>query len=665
MATPRIEDFDVRFLSGMDSLSEPGSLGPDYFSRSMNTVNRGGVVQCRPGYRCRFTAASGNFQGAAVFRPKQGNVVLLYVVAGVLYVSQYPFREVSVESGASFSEQARQLFFQQAEQSLQYNDDGSLTLITPRNVMVIQDGALSAPAVYDGTSAQTYRGAGSIPLGGVMAWSGDRLWVARGANLFASDIANPFSFREPDYFATVSAFTLPGEITALAEVPNSNIAQLLVFTSSTTSLIQSGVRNRETWNSTPNFQRVLFPAVGCLSDRSITSHLGLLWWYSNFGLTSLDSAGVTQVSSVLPYRDNEMADSKSRLSPDLTGVAMAFFENYLLVSVPYCDKYNRHTWVLDNAPIQLAEKKSGAAWNSFWTGTRPLQWVYGNFAGSEEIFHFSKDYDGETRLWESFTPDRLDDGCEITWYLESRGVDAGLPLQLKTFRYADVFLQELEGDVDIAVFWAGASRGRYKRILTKRIKASRGSIRTGSALRYDSTLFAMKKQTRTIRTQDARDLAGAETLTSTDVESALAEFIDESFQILIVGSGPGAVQGLRYFFEPPQGQRGSVSPNKEVSGAVEEDETDENFVRFDGAAADSHDFEEAITRLSADIPVYVSNRTATVTQDGMTSVQTGYATSVISQADADKVANHAASKKAVRELQLNLPQIVSIGIALA
>lgn len=646
-------------------MSEPGTLTEDSYARSMNMVNRGGILQCRPGYRCKLATASGNFQGAGVFRPKQGYPVILYVVEGVLYASISPFVESSTISGVSFASQARQVFFQQAEQSLQYNDDGSLTLISPRNVMVIQDGGLTAPAVYDGTTAEHQRGSGAIPLGGPMAWSGDRLWVARGTNLFASDIANPLSFREPDYFATVQAFVLPGEITALAEVPNSDIAQLLVFTDSTTSLIQSGIRNRAVWNSTANFQRVLFPTVGCVSNRSVTAHLGLLWWYSAFGLTSLDAASLTRQTSILPYRDNEMNDSKTRLSQDLTGISMAFFENYLLVSVPYADRYNRHTWVLDQAPLQTSGGAAGAAWNSVWTGTRPVQWLYGNFAGSEQVFYFSKDFDGTNRLWEAFSPDRLDDGCPITWYVEGRGIDGGTPLMQKIFRYVDVFLQELSGDIDVAVFWAGASRGRYKKILEKRIRASRGTIRSGVAIRYDTLLFALKKQMRILRTQDARELASKETKSSTGVESPDAEFLDESFQVLIVGSGPAAVQGIRYFLEPAPGQSGSNSPEKELSGGVEVDEDEENFVRFDGAASESHTFQEALNSLSEDIPVFVSNRTATITQSGLTSVMNGYAESVVSQADADKIALCVATKKAVNELQRNLPKLVSVGLELA
>jgi hypothetical protein len=78
------------------------------------------------------------------------------------------------------------------------------------------------------------------------------------------------------------------------------------------------------------------------------------------------------------------------------------------------------------------------------------------------------------RLWEAFFPDRPHDGCPITWYAETRAHTMGLAYKLKDFRYADIFACELLGTVDIAVFWAGGHRGKYKRILTKRINATRG-----------------------------------------------------------------------------------------------------------------------------------------------------------------------------------------------
>jgi hypothetical protein len=193
---------------------------------------------------------------------------------------------------------------------------------------------------------------------------GDRLWVARGTSLFASDINNPLSFVEPQYITGVESFIFKEEITALARNPSVQFGSMFVFTTSTTSLIQSGVRDRTTWLNTQDFQREVLPNVGCLSQRSVVAHYGLLWWFSQFGLTSLDSASQAYISSVLPYRDDEMQDSKSRLVRPESGVACSTFENYLLCSVPLLRQVHRHTWCLDNLPLQTG-KQEMPAWNSF------------------------------------------------------------------------------------------------------------------------------------------------------------------------------------------------------------------------------------------------------------------------------------------------------------
>lgn len=653
--TPRVEDGEITFIGGMDSMSDPQQATPGFYARSMNTVNRGGIIQCRPGYRCKFVMPPGNLQGGIVFRPKVGLESIVFAVDGLVYLSEFPYRTYR-QLDIQFSPTARQLFFVQAEQAVTRNDDGSLRIVPAVNLIIIQDGGLTAPAVFDGYNAAHDA---NIKLGGPMAWSGDRLWVGQGAKLFASDLYDPRHFLEPQYFATIEAFTLPGEITALAEpVANAELASLCVFTDSTTTLIQSGIRNRSTWINTPNFQFLQFPAIGCVSAKATTSYHGLLWWFTGDGLTNINAAEMTRRTSIMEDQDSEMLDSKGRLGADLSGIAMGSFEHYLLVSVPFCDRYNSHTWCMDGATL-MKKGQDPFTWNSYWTGTRPTDWFTGLFAGSNRAFFASKDYDGQNRLWEAFTPDRLDDGCPITWFVETRAYDGNLPLKDKTVRYADIYLSELAGTVDVGVFWAGPYRGRYKRILTKRIEAPRGSIRQGHNITSEQKLFAFKKQTRPLRTQDAKELASAEDLSSCDIEHFRLEFLDESFQLLIVGSGPGAVRGLRLYLEPAPGTPGAVGPNKELSGRCEENETpDQNFVRFDGAASDS------VASLNENIPLFTSNQTVSVTEQGFTEVGTGYAESVISQDDADKIARIIARRKACHELELVLPLIASTGTGL-
>lgn len=653
------EDGDVSFEVGADSNSHPIKLPPGKYARGENIVNRGGILQCRPGYRCLTALPGGRLQGFSLFRPKIGPEVFLFMVDGLLYVSDIPFKTFRQVPGVAFSSSARQAYFEQVEQSVQSNSDGSLTLITPRNLLVIQDGGFTSPAIYDGTRATHQRGPGAIPIGGPMKWVGDRLWVARGAELFASDIVNPTSFIEDVYLATVRAFVLPSEITALARNPTVEFAQLLVFTENTTSLIQAGIRDRTQWPTTPNMQQEIFPKIGCKGQRSVIDQQGMLWWYSSGGFNSLDSAMHAKLTSKLPYRDSEMMDSKARLSADLGGIAAGTFENYILLSVPYGDILNRHTWVMDNSVRQNYVEDTPPTWNSFWTGTRPVQWITAEINGKERVFYISPDYDGVNRLWEAFIPDRRDEGCPISWWAETRGY-YGSPEQVfkrKTFRYADIYFSEMAGEVDIGVFWAGARRGKYKKILQKRFKATEGCFRPDTEITMNSKIFGFKKQSRVARTQDAKDLSVNETESSCGIESPWGEFFDESFQLLIAGSGPCAIDAVRIVYEP------AVSNDNLLRTDGCEDETEENIVRFDGAAAESSEEAAAWAELSGDILEFTSTRSVAVTNQGFVEVATGEGRSIISQGDADKVATRVAERRASNRIEKELPLIVSMGEA--
>lgn len=644
---------------GMDSSLAPEQLLPGFYSRAMNIVNRGGIVQCRPGYRCISQLPDGLLQGGDVFRPKQGLVSILFGVAGNLYISDAPFREYRQVPGVSFSPTARQLYFKLVEQSVELNVDGSLTLISPKNLLVISDGGTSPAVVFDGTRAAAQRGAGTIPLGGAMEWIADRLWVAQGARLFASDIANPISFTEDIYIATAKSFVLPSTITAMTKTPSTaqSFAQLLVFTENTTTIFQAGIRDRSQWAGTTDFQKEIFPKIGCVSQRSVVLQYGFLWWYSKQGLTNIDVAAQVFVTSSLDYADAEMQDSKARLSEDLAGIACTTYENYLLASVPHADKFNTHTWCLDST-VMIGGGQKVPAWNSFWTGTRPVSWISDNINGINRCLYFSVDYDGKNRLWEAFTPDRLDDGCSITWWVELASLNFGLPLKTKEFRYSELFSSELAGVVDIAVFWAGPARGKYKRIFTKRFNATRGTWRSDQRYTMEDKVFALKKQSRPIKTQDGRAIIAEETLSSCDVEAPAEEFRDESFQLLIVGSGPGAIRGQVMYAEPPTNTDDSGGGLPEC-----EDETEENFVRFDGGASEHHDFRPAYEQLFEEFPVFYSVRSETVTQKGFTEVAIGSAQSVISQQDADKIASQIARRLASKRLEDSMPKIVSMGAA--
>jgi hypothetical protein len=594
---------------------------------------------------------SGNLQATILFRPKQSAEQIVFVVDGRVYVSDLPFTSFRLLTNVLFAETADRVHWVIAEKSTERNADGSISFIAPKSVLMLQDG-VTAPAFFDGSDSGHLRNTNPVqntltPIGGPMAWVGDRLWVARGSKVFASDIADPFSFTDDTYLGGNPYFILSEDVSAMAITPSLEFQQLLVFTDNTTSLFQANIRSRDTWANTADFQREVLPNIGCRAPKSVHAHYGLLWWFSQFGLTSFDAASLAANTSRLPYTDNEMSVSKGRMRGDLSKIVTSSFENYLLVSVPYGDTFNRHTWVLDNSIADTLTGRAPVAWNTYWTGTRPVEWANGEVQGIERAFYGSADYDGLNRLWEAFLPDRRDAGCPITWTLETRGYFGRLPLQDKEFRYADVFLSEIAGDFDAAVFWAGSGRGPYKGVVAKAIRAMEGSIRFDREIRYDRNIVALKKQSRRIRTPDVREIpegAGS----SCGVEYPFKENLDDAFQLFIVGSGPGAVRGIRMFFDPV---------NDILSANCEEDETEENGVRFDGVSEEGT-VEEVLDELEKDPLIYRANVTVVDSVKGVQSVQTGTGVSVISQRDADKIADCVARARIASELEQTVPPVL-------
>lgn len=656
-------DFDGTFFRGAKSDTDPSQLTPGYYWMGMNVVNAGGVISCRPGYRCIVSLPDGLLQGAALFRPLVGLEQMMVVVNGHVYVSDYPFTSWRMLDNVHMNPDAKQVYWCMAEQSAQrLSEDltAAIEVINPRRIMFIQDGS-TAPAWYDGSNSGHFRDAPfEVPVGRSMAWVGDRLWVARDSYVFASDIANPVSFREQIYLGGIGAFTFAGEVTALAKTPGLDAPQLLVYTAENCSLVRANNRDRSQWTSTTDMQREIFP-IGTYSQRSIVNHFGTLAWFANAGYVTFDQALQSQNESRMPMRDNEMHFSKLRLYDDLSLVAGGAFGQYILMSVPFEDVYNKHTWVVNDASYETMQDDSGPSWCGFWTGTRPVEWIYGTIAGTERIYHVASDEDGRNHLWEAFTDDRLDNGCPITWYVETRGYFGLTSKAGKTpgsdvqFCYADIKLICVDEDLDVGVFYAGGMRGAYKQLLAKKISVDRGSLNYEIPVTISTELVGFKSQARKLRTADARRQSSVTETGSCPAESPKTEDIDESFQVAIVGQGPATISWIRAWSAP-------TKEDFSGDGKACEDELKENVIRFDGAGASAVDLPTAhAAALARLLSRYTSNQTVTVAQEGQTAIGVGYSESVISQRAADRVAERIATRSAENELSKTLPEVLSAG----
>lgn len=666
MVTPgnRLIDYDGTFFSGVKSDSDPSQVPIGYSWMAVNMINLGGLWSCRPGNRCIVGLPDGNLQGAALFRPQTGLEQIVVAIDGAIYVAEWPFKSFRLLTNVQMSPSARQVFWCQTVQSatrLTKDFSSAIKVIIPRTVLFIQDGGDTAPAWYDGANSGHIRdNLFETPSGGSMVWIGDRLWVANGNKVLASDISNPFSFREQEYLGGVTGFFFDGDVTGMISTPSSESPQLMVFTDVAGSILQASIRDRGSWPTTPNFQ-IEVVKVGLSSSRSLTSHYGRLTWYSSSGLVIYDPATSGKLTTRLPIRDNEMLVSKATLDDDLSRVACGSFGQYLLISVPAEDTFNRHTWVLNQASLATLTDESGPSWSGYWLGTRPVEWVSGKVAGADHIYHVSTDEDGKNRLWESFISDRLDNGCPITWGVFSRGyfgqtaaIQQKPPGSQCRLAWADIALVGIEENLDIGVFYAGGVKGAFRQMLAKEISVSKGSLDSTQEITAASTIYAFKPQSRTIRTEDANQQEVTSEVTSCGTESEDLDSIDQSFQLLVVGHGPATIRWIRPF---------AFTVSEDLSGDPDAclDETGFHGVRFDGVGISAETLAEVIEDLAVrGLRNFTSVKTEVITQDGITAVGVGVSDSLVSQKAADRVATIIATKMAESEITRDIPPILSV-----
>ena len=552
-------------VMGCDSYTSPTELGDTEFVMGQNVTCRGGIVQTRPGSRSCYCAPFGNFQGFKLFTPDNGVAHHVFAVDGAIYVSAAPFTSYRRLRNLQFSNTAKYISWAVCLKSTDYDNEGVLfPLDNPYSVLVIQDGLTRAGYWDGGTSGHLNPGSPAFPdqtdvvpgynetpIGLWMIWSGNRLWVSRGNQIFAGDIGNPLKFTETIYLNEGRAFYLTGPCTGMIEVPadQAGAKGFIAFTETDGTLFSSYIQDRTTWLATPLFQNTILPQIGCVAPRSLITQYGLNWWFGPRGFTNINSALRQNITSRIDYQDNEMFASKAYLGPDLSGICGSLYENYLMLSVPSGDVLNRHTWVLDQAPFE----NNNPAWPGFWTGWRPIEWSRGIINGSERVFFASIDYDGKNRVWEAMLPDKTDNGCAITCYAQLRDHAAG-NLDSKRYDWTKFFLSQIYGEVDLNVYVA-STKGSYQLQKGYHIVANAGQIFSDVEYSEEGPLMIGNRvQTRTIRTpSNPEDNA----CNACGVESTQGNMIDYAFSHLLVWSGQMGIRAYQmHLRESPERQEG-------------------------------------------------------------------------------------------------------------
>lgn len=623
------------FFAGCDSYTLPRALGLNEFIASMNTVCRGGIIQTRPGTDSLYSIPGANLQGFKIFTPSFGATHHVIAVDGYIYASPAPFRTYRLLPNIRFNPSSKYVVFEECLQSTEYTIEGELVpLSRPRKILMIQDGRTRA-AFWDGgtsrhlnptpsTGPLTVEGLDETLIGLFMKWSNNRLWIEHNGKIQASDLGNPLKFKDAQVLNEGRAFFLSSDCTGMVETPDQK--GLIVFTRNNGSLFQTHIADRTTWFQTNDFQSIIFPKVGCASPRSITVQYGLIWWFSSHGLINSDQALSSNRTSRMDYQDNEMICSKGNMGPDLSMICGASFENYLLMSVPSGDILNRHTWCLDQAVFEGPLN----AWNSYWTGWNPVEWSVGEVDGEERIFFASHDVGGCLRIWEAMKPHRTDNGQPITCFAQFREHDFGDQKALKKFHNAEFYCHEILGDVS----WmscVASTKGSFYRIGGSELVATPGGVFFDELYDRNTCMYGHRPQTRTLRTTADAKLNDCN---EGGVESDFPNDLDHAFSLLLVWSGRFGCSGYTIFAQVDED-----SPD----GDCTVDEVGYHSLSEQGCSA-REKFVNTCT-----FPKFVSSQVSTVPCDraGNPIQAMADASSIISQADADRKAKGAAMLKAL------------------
>lgn len=575
---------------GVDSYTHFTRIGKGYICWGVNIVNRGGMLQTRPGKKLVLNLPiAGKPQGICLFRPtpSYGMECLVFAVAGNIYMSRYPFKDYQYVSGVAFDPHAPMIVFCAGKKVSALNADGTLQILTqPYNVLIIQDGATAA-GVFDGshpTAYHIYAGAPGYgtPLGLHMAWSGNRLWVAREESVFASDYLDPLTFSDSIYLATADNFQLPFPCSGMIETPDERT--LLAFTQTAIVSFQSQIADRTMWQQVTDFQKIIVPDTGNMAPRAIFNQFGTTWFLSEFGFTNLNMAQGQAGTDRIPPKDIEMMRSKDNIGADRSLACGTAFSDFALLSVPSGSSDNRHTWVMDAAPqsrlgsqITMFSPLMGTvSWSGVWTGTYPIEYASDIVQGETRCFELAKNcvlFNGShLNIWENFSGQRYDyTGTPIQCMAELRCFDLGTDLY--KFRNVEVDLAEILGEVKIEIWYTGV-RGNYVKICDKTIEAEIGIFRPGLLIQYDANpltdtvLESWRPQIRTIHSEEVSGAAEE----STDFgplcgpESKYQQNIDKGFQILFRWSGACGIRQIRLYADQFFETRTGLCEQDELAG---------------------------------------------------------------------------------------------------
>jgi hypothetical protein len=582
---------DGQWSGGVDSLLYPTDLVQGTYAWAANVINRGGVIQTRPGKRRVVSFCGHKGQGHYWVRTVDDRNYEMVAIDGLVYTAPFPFTTWTQLQGVNFRADADRIWFCNTIQAVTYNPDNTLAVIEPKNVVFMQDGT-SLPCYWDlsdfssGVVNNTYvTGVPAAPMqvGTAMIWQDNRLWLAVGPLVFASDLLYGASFQENTYLAEQSGFRFPRHVINFWPMP---VQGLLVYTDSSMHSLMSFLQDRTTWQAqqSPPFQADINLEIGLIAPWAIVNLHGMPWQLTARGVISYDRALTTNLTTVILTADGEMQRSKNLLAPDVTRACFGVWENVLMCAMPASAVKNRHTWIMDAGIAEKLNNTMGFCWTGVWTGTHPIQFTSPIVQGTQHSYELayssgflslnaedSPSPQPETdlppqayiHLFENYIPNQLDDvENEICCSVETKAFTLTTDDYYR-FVFAEFMLVNLKGIVPLQVYVTGLA-GNYQPLFSTTLRADVGpwgNPTEDTVLYYVSqgrtTQFEnYRRQVRHLRSQEwvvnEKPTDGAACL-----EIGRQDGVDKGFQLMIQWRGRLGLRQLKFFYDrqlqSPQG----------------------------------------------------------------------------------------------------------------
>jgi hypothetical protein len=338
------------------------------------------------------------------------------------------------------------------------------------NYFLIQNGS-DACIIYDGATSRRSVRSGlklEVPTGTSMCYANGRIHVAvNRREIELGDIyGGPTSiidFTETLYLAEGGKFRVPKDITALKVAPvlDTSLGQGPVQIHTTEGIYTLNLPvDRLRWKDlTTPIQTVSLINYGATSQFGTVVVNGDAFFRATDGLRSFIMArrdfGTWGNVPVSREMSRILSDDDTKF---LQHGSAVLFDNLLLFTVnPLPIESGRAAYwqglgVLDFDLISSMGQRSPPVYAGMWNGVNVMQIVKGTFAGVDRCFLFVRSEEGVNELWEMDPKSRFDNECgRIKCRVETRAMDFGMPKGLHQLHSAEVWVDQVHGEVDFSL----------------------------------------------------------------------------------------------------------------------------------------------------------------------------------------------------------------------